>query len=302
MVNITVITSIFNSHVFLEGYFKAVGEIENAHEIEVLLIHNCPNENELAIINKYLPYFPFVRHIIVTEREGLYSSWNRAVNMAAGKYLAVWNVDDIRLPGSLIAQRTALDNNNGAAICYGDFFGTDNYGCFNERLYQYNEYNTLKKDALRRHVIGCFPMWRKEIHAHTGFFDEQFRLVGDFEFQVRVALQYELIKAPSILGYYLENQNHKLSSNRKLQDRERTVVELRYRMYDKILLHVLPFISGFRVKQVLYSGRWIHLKKIMLSSNQPGVKSFFSLVAAPFTYGYWAIKKTIVKLFRVVMD
>jgi len=130
-------------------------------------------------------------------------------------------------------------------MCYGDFYGTDNYGCFEERLYQYSEYQTLKKAALRRHIIGCFPMWRKEIHQSIGFFDEQFRLVGDFEFQIRVALKYDLVKADSFLGYYLENKNHKLSSNRKLQDKERTVVELRYRIYDKEPASFYVLVTGF---------------------------------------------------------
>jgi len=299
MCSISVITSIFNSQVFLEGYFKAIGEIENTHDIEVLLIHNAPNDNELAIINKYLEKFSFIRHIKVAEREGLYSSWNRGIKLAKGKYLAVWNVDDIRSPGSLIAQKTALDNSD-AAMCYGDFYGTDNYGSFKDRLYQYSEYQTLKKVVLRRHIIGCFPMWRKKIHEHIGFFDEQFRLVGDFEFQIRVALKYDLIKTPSYLGYYLENQTHKLSSNRKLQDKERTVVELRYRTYDKVMLHVFPFISGFRIRQILYSGNWIPLNKVTTSSNQVTATSILSLLATPFTYSFWLVKKTLIKLYHFI--
>jgi glycosyltransferase involved in cell wall biosynthesis len=300
MCSITVITSIYDSHVFLEGYFKAVGEIENIDEIEILLIHNAPKENELAIINKYLPEFSFIKHISVAEREGLYASWNRGIKLAKGKYLAVWNVDDIRTPGSLISQRTALVNSS-AAMCYGDFYGTDNYGYFEERLYQYSEYQTLKKAALRRHIIGCFPMWRKEIHQSIGFFDEQFRLVGDFEFQIRVALKYDLVKADSFLGYYLENQNHKLSSNRKLQDKERTVVELRYRIYDKVMLHLIPFISGFRTRQVLCFGNWIHLNKIIPSSNRVDLNKVFSFMAAPFTYTFWVIKKALIKLYHIIL-
>jgi len=299
MCSISVITSIFNSQVFLEGYFKAIGEIENTQDIEVLLIHNAPNDQELTIINKYLEKHSFIRHIKIAEREGLYSSWNRGIKLAKGKYLAVWNVDDIRTPGSLTSQKNALDNSD-AAMCYGDFYGTDNYGPFHDRVYQYSEYQTLKKAVLRRHIIGCFPMWRKEIHQHIGFFDEQFRLVGDFEFQIRVALKYDFVKAPSYLGYYLENQSHKLSSNRNLQDKERTVVELRYRTYDKIMLHVFPFISGFRIRHVLYSGNWIELNKVTSSSNQVNATSILSLLATPFTYGFWVIKKSLVKLYHFI--
>lgn len=297
MCSITVITSLFNSHLYLEGYFKAVGEIQNTHEIEILLIHNAPKDNELAIINQYLPKFSFIKHVTVAEREGLYASWNRGIILAKGKYIAIWNVDDVRTPDSLILQKNALDNGS-AAMCYGDFYGTNNYGYFKDRLYQYREYQSFKKAALRIHIIGCFPMWRKEIHKDIGYFDEQFRLVSDYEFQIRVALSYDLIKADSFLGYYLENQNHKLSSNRQLQDKERTVVELRYKIYDKVLLHVIPHISKFKINHILNFGKWVPLAEIIPSSNTLNVKSIVSFIAAPFTYSFWVIKRTSNALYH----
>jgi GT2 family glycosyltransferase len=297
MCSITVITSLYNSHVFLDGYFKAVGKIQNSHEVELLLVHNAPNNNELTIIEKYLPMFPFIRHIIVAEREGLYSSWNRGITLSKGKYIAIWNVDDIRTSDSLLLQKTALESSS-AVMCYGDFYGTDNYGSFKEKFYQYKEYQIFKKTALRRHIIGCFPMWRKEIHQYIGYFDEQFKIVADFEFQIRVALKYDLIKAESFLGYYLENKSHKLTSNRLLMDKERTVVELRYKIYDKLLLHVIPLISKYKIKHILNFGTWISLNQTMSSLDKFELKSVVLLFAAPFNYSFWAISKTLKLVYR----
>jgi len=299
MTTVTVLTSIYNSQAFLEGYFAALSRMEDKKEIEILLIHNAPNEEELTIIEKHTRQFNFLKHIVVEKKESLYASWNRGISIASGEYIAIWNVDDIRLPSSLNVQREALDK-SGAAMCYGDFYGTDKYGPFKQRIYQYKEYHSLKKDVLRRHIIGCFPMWRKSIHREIGYFDEQFKLVGDFDFQIRVALRYDLVKAGSFLGYYLENQQHKLSSNRKLQDMERTIVELRYRIYDKIMLHVLPFISDFRINEMLYSSNWIKLKSMLGSSNRVTIRSVFSLISAPFTYTTWLIRKSLVRLARII--
>jgi glycosyltransferase involved in cell wall biosynthesis len=296
MCSITVITSLYNSDPFLEGYFKAVSEIQNTHEIEILLVHNAPSAKELAIIEKYLPRFPFITHLQVAEREGLYSSWNRGITHSKGKYIAIWNVDDIRTPDSLELQKNALDSSR-AAMCYGDFYGTDNYGSFKEKLYEYKHYRVFKKTALRRHIIGCFPMWRKDIHQSIGYFDEQFRIVGDFEFQIRTALNYDLVKADSILGFYLENKNHKLTSNIKLLDKERTVVELRYRIYDKILLHIIPFISSYKIHHILCFGTWASLDSILSPSHLVDFKSIGMLIAAPFRYSLWVMRKTLKLLY-----
>src|ERR1700712_2568147 len=98
MCRITVITSLFNCRQYLAGYFAAVKKIENHEEIEVLLIHNAPSEEELNIISNFLPSLPFMKHIIIEQREGLYATWNRGIRMAKGKFITTWNVDDIRLP------------------------------------------------------------------------------------------------------------------------------------------------------------------------------------------------------------
>src|SRR6187397_2217810 len=121
MCRITVITSLFNCQQYLHGYFKAVDLIENKKEIEILLLHNEPREEELAIIKGLLPGLPFVKHVLVEKREGLYATWNRGIKMAKGQYITTWNVDDIRLPRSLVHQADSLDLHTNAVLSYGDF-------------------------------------------------------------------------------------------------------------------------------------------------------------------------------------
>jgi glycosyltransferase involved in cell wall biosynthesis len=294
-IHISVITSLYRCASFLEEFLLHYGRIENIHECELLLIHNDPTDEELDIINRYTQ--PKIRlvHILV-EREGLYASWNRAVRAASGEYLAIWNVDDIRTTGSLIAQKAALEQSN-AAICYGDFYGTRTYGPYIDKLYHYPVYNYCKKEAFKRHIIGCFPMWRKTIHEQVGFFDEQFKLVSDYEFQLRVIRVLPMVKAEPVLGYYLEYSDHKLSSNRSVQQRERTAVELRYRMYDKILLHFLPFISKYRINHMMSFGKWIAIRSILPGQRGIRPKEILSLLRMPFFYGRWFVKRSFHALY-----
>jgi glycosyltransferase involved in cell wall biosynthesis len=282
-IQISVITSLYRCEAFLANFLQYYSAIDNIDQCELIIVHNDPTQPELDMLAA--SRIKRMVHIRVG-REGLYNSWNRAVMMAKGKFVAIWNVDDIRTPDSLVTQYNALTD-SGAALCYGDFYGTSIYGAVKEHLYEYGQYADFKKEIFKRHIIGCFPMWRKDIHMAIGYFDEQFRLAGDFEFQLRVAVNFPLVKANSILGYYLEFAEHKLSSNKLLQHSERTAIQLRYRLYDKLLIHFLPFISRFRLNHIKNFGKWLHIYglKSVFNNEKPGAIN--GLIKMPFSYGYW---------------
>ena len=111
-----------------------------------------------------------------------------------------------------------------------------------------------------------------------------------------------MVKAASVLGYYLEYAGHKLSSNRRDQHLERTAVELRYRMYDKVLLHLLPFISAYRINHVLSFGRWTAISAIIPVQRTIKPNEVFSFMRMPFFYGRWFIKKSFHKLYTIIFQ
>ena len=237
---ISVLTSLYNCESFLQDYFHALTQIEGKEQIEVLLLHNAPQEKELAIVTQHLPLFDFVRHIIIREREPLYRTWNRGIQLSEGEYITVWNVDDVRFPDSIIQQVKALDNNPQAAIAYGDIWVSKQYGiCGTKRTNSplYNRYT--HKKFLSEYHISCFQMWRKSIHSTIGYYDEQFTCIADFDFQIRAALHFLFVKTDEPLGIYLEDQPHKLSYN-GLQPLERNIICLRYADYRHLNFFLLP--------------------------------------------------------------
>lgn len=248
MIKISIITSLYNCSEFLPGYFKAVDEIVNKHECEFLLLHNAPKQDEINIIEKYIKNKPWFHHIIIKERESLYTTWNRGIKMSQGEFCAVWNVDDIREPESLLFQKLALENNPNSDIAFGDIWGTKIYGKIKHKLYFHPTWSEDKKAFMYRHMIGCFPFWRKSVHNKIHFFEEQLKLVADLDFQIRVARisSFEKVIEPS--GYYLEDSSTKLSSNSKLQTIERNVVNLRYGNFNLLnLVFIYPAIKNYRI-------------------------------------------------------
>ena len=229
---ITVLSSLFHCEQYLETFLGYVAKLDNQNRVELLLLHNAPTEAELQIINKWLPKLPFVKHVIILEREKLYETWNRGISLAEGEYLTIWNVDDIRLPHSVLDEAAMLDTHPEADLTYGDMYFMYQYPIYTEKLCVYADFQKTPKLFFREHNIGCFPMWRKSIHEKIGYFDEQYCLVADFDFQIRAARCCQLVKTPQILGYYLEDVPQKLSCNRALQDIERHSLYLRYGAFD----------------------------------------------------------------------
>jgi glycosyltransferase involved in cell wall biosynthesis len=292
-IKISVLTSLYRCEQFLENYFKHLLEINGTDEIEVLLLHNDPIENELKIINRWLPKAPFARHIIIPKREGLYSTWNRGIRLAQGEYITVWNVDDVRFPDSVLQQAEALDTHTKAVIAYGDIWVSADYGdrsngwCTNSPLNNYN------KDFFKQYHISCFQMWRKSIHETIGYYDEQFKCIADFDFQVRAALHFSFMKTAKPLGIYLDGQPHKLSSN-GIADIERNVIYLRYGVYQYLNIALLPHTKKwYRQNEMLFFDEWVNF------TEQAPFRKWYKvigIVCACFSSIYWICKQLAKKV------
>lgn len=248
MLKISVLTSLFNSDKYLEGYLSCIRQVKNLRDIEFIIIHNQPSENELRIISEFINKKNKVNiiHIIVKERENLYSSWNRGIKASKGKYIAIWNVDDIRLSDSLERQAKVLYENQNVYFTYGDQIEVKKYLDTEGLLIIQPEFEKNRDLFLNNYYGGCFPMWKKEVHDVIGYFDEQFKSAGDFDFFVRLARKFNGKKTEGILGYYLASTG--ISKTGRVNNIERTVIELRYAQFHKInFIFLLPAILNYSI-------------------------------------------------------
>ena len=287
---ISVLTSLYHCEQFLREYFHALATIEGKDQIEILLLHNAPQETELAVIAEYLPTLDYVRHIIIPERETLYRTWNRGIQLSEGEYITVWNVDDVRFPESIIRQAEALDRHPDAAIAYGDIWLSDQYGVRGTKKTNTPIYNPVtRKEFLSKYSMSCFQMWRRSIHSIVGYYDEQFKCVADFDFQIKTALHFPFVKTKEPLGIYLEHQPHKLSSDR-LQPIERNIVCLRYANYWCMNIFLLPEAKKkYRRNQMLIFDEW---RDFMEKAPSGWYYRFRGIIRACFDSSYWLCRQT----------
>ena len=256
---ICIILSLYRGERFLEKYLNNVLEQTIAHQIELSIVHNEPNEIECQILERFSKKIPIVKCSV--QRENLYSSWNRALAQSTAPYVACWNVDDTRAPDSLERMAEMLDSNPICGWTYGDFVVTHEFCSQKGRMAHTPEWSL--EHSTNGAIGGPFFMWRRSLMDKTGWFDEQFSSGGDFDFTVRLSLNSEGIRTPGILGYFL-NERTGLSTTGDRHYIERTAIQLRYGIYQTIDWKYVPRALNMRVCHILQpDGHWSPIEQFV---------------------------------------
>ena len=263
MKRITIVATSYKSAKYFDLFFKHLTEINKTDEISVILIVNKPDKKEVEISQYYKKNFSDLFDIIYLEKlESIGESFNRAFKLSKTEYVTYIDVDDIRLPNSFHEQMNCLEHNKTFDFNYGDFILVENQGETNGQLIQCPEFD--ESLFVRGSMVGPTHFYRHSIFEKIGYWDEQFRSGGDFEFQVRAAAAG--IKFNKAKGTMLYKTNEKFSTSAAsniLQPIERTVIELRYGIYDKIDYRYYDKAMKYRIHEIKEGDKWIPVSSII---------------------------------------
>lgn len=228
---VSVIVSAYNAERFLAGALESLEQQTIADRIEIIVIDSGSTQNERAVIEEFQLRYNNIRHLR-TERETVYQAWNRGVRLATGKYITNANTDDRHRIDALEVMADELERHPDIALVYADTAVT----------FEANQtFDTVAPDGYHLRpdydpgimLTGCHmgpqPMWRRSIHDDLGFFREDLRSAGDYDFWCRVALRHPLKHIPQTLGLYYENPQGICNSDKELSARETRVVMESYR-------------------------------------------------------------------------
>ena len=255
---VSIVLSVYRAERYLRCYLQSVLEQSTLSDIELSIVHNDPSAEERSIIDEFSGRIRIVRCEI--PRESLYASWNRAIAQSHGEYLACWNADDLRSPDSLERMARTLNDQPQAGWTYGDFVLSRSFGTLAGRLVATPEWTSDL--ATRGAIGGPFFMWRRSLLQSVGWFDEQFRSGGDFDYTVRLTLGSIGQRTPGTIGYFLDEHSG-LSTSGNLQPIERTVVQLRYGIYETLDWLYVHSALQYRVRHLLQpGGHWVPVNEL----------------------------------------
>lgn len=263
---VSIITPCFRSEKYLETFLRNVCEQTIVSETELVLDHNEPSDKEIEIVNGFNSDFSgTLVHNIVNPVVPVSTSMNNCLRKSTGEFLCIWNVDDIREPDSLERMRATLQKENEVLFTYGDHISSSKHGILEGKKYINPSFN--RNEFLRSMNLGPFFMWRSSIMEILEGFDEQLLSGADFDYAIRLAFEGIGKKTHGIIGYHL-NEGKGASTGGShvpvnIQPIERTVIELRYGIYDKIDYRFLPQALHYKIYKMEYSGKWFDLTKIV---------------------------------------
>lgn len=220
---------------------------------ELVIVANDPSTREQAVAAEFRERWGDRVQYLVVPRETLYASWNRAINTARADLLAIANADDLRTPTGLEAQLRCLEQDGGAVFCYGPFAIVKEFGTMTGKLVTPPDFEPT--EFTRSMHAGPFFVWRKSVGGANQYFDEQFRSGGDFDLMIRLARLGRGVRVSALLGWYLD-AGAGLSTGSLLQPVERTVIELRYGIFDKLDYDYLPEASRYNISHLYWGGTW----------------------------------------------
>ena len=265
---------------YLKAFLESYVNQSFFKNMEVVLAHYQPKKYELELIKNFQKKYPGrLQHIIGNKVKGLYNSWNLCAKNAKGKYLAVWNVDDLRTENSIEMQFNLIKRADTGFV-YGNYTDVVKFGDQNGNFVDFSKFK--ENELLRSMILGPFYMFKKDLWSKIGFFDEQFKIAGDFDFAIRLALSSKGKMVSQNLGYYLNSQQGLSTKPNRQQSIERDQIYFRYGIFDKIEKKNIPFLINFKVKSLLHNNKFTPINKFLnnydefinnlLKSNYDGLK------------------------------
>ena len=251
---VSTITSSYRAERYLETFLRCAAEQTIFDKIEIVLDHNDPSETELNLVRAFSERHPGrIRHIVTRPVRPLGSSWNACIRSAKGRYLTIWNVDDLRTPNSLEAQVTALMRQPQAGLVFGDFKVVSEFGSNDGTLVRNRDLPA--EEHHRGMTIGPFFMFKAELCERAGLFDEQLLSGADFDFALRLLSHSSWTYTSELLGYFLSAAQGLSTRPDSLQWIEKNVVYMRYGIWDKFEIAALPRMRSYDSYGLLIEGK-----------------------------------------------
>ena len=271
---VSVIVSTYNSERFIRGCIEDLIEQSIFDQLEIIIIDSGSKENEAAVLEPYLKAHANIR-LIRTERESLYAAWNRGIKLANGKYITNANADDRHEASFMETMSSVLSATRDVPLVFCDQLetGTENESfaaakANGAKKIKSQEYSA--KALMMNCLIGSMPMWRRELHDQVGFFDETFKIAGDYDMWMRFAEIAPPLKINKVLGTFFKSPNTLSGSdNQALINSETMRVQLTY-------IAKAPWANVEGLKEIigkqLYARGYFHIIRNDWASAKPFIQ------------------------------
>jgi glycosyltransferase involved in cell wall biosynthesis len=218
--SVLLLTSVFRGDDFLDGFLDNAAALDGYSDCEHFLIRPGLPGDEHSRLLAHVRACPSAIYINLPHDPGLYETWNLAARLSTARYLSNANLDDRRAPSHVRALCSELDQRPEVDVAsaplrvsrVANTAWAESGDCSTMFVEAaggtYSGHDLLRSpdaDRLSYNLPHCMPLWRRELHAKHGYFDEsRFGPCADWEFWLRAgSCGSRFYVAPEPLGVFL---------------------------------------------------------------------------------------------------
>jgi len=203
---VTAIVSTYASARYMRGCLEDLLDQTIADRIEILVVDACSPEGEARIVREFQRSHANIRYVRTEQRVGTSEAFNRATEMARGRYLTTANTDDRHRPDFFARMVQALEERPQFGLVYADSLIThrdnDTFAETDARV-RYGWPDFTLTTALSCCLFGAQPVWRKSVHERAGLWDVNHRCANDQDMFLRIAHSHGAVHLREPLGLFL---------------------------------------------------------------------------------------------------
>jgi glycosyltransferase involved in cell wall biosynthesis len=205
---ITIIVAVFNGEATLEQCILSVENQTYAHK-QLIVIDGGSEDGTVSLLQKNAHH---IDYWISEKDSGVYSAWNKGLVHAAGEWICFLGADDYFFETSTLEKlvKSLQVVPSVINIAYSQVMVVNKKG---EPLFSVGE--PWDKSSSLFKAGKCLPhqgvMHRNTLFMHQGFFDESFKIGGDYELMLRELIQADAFYIPRVISAAMRQGG--LSSN-----------------------------------------------------------------------------------------
>jgi glycosyltransferase involved in cell wall biosynthesis len=180
MLKLSIITINYNNAL---GLKKTISSVINQmfSDFEFIVIDGASSDSSIEVIKKYASK---INYWISEKDKGIYNAQNKGISAATGEYCLFLNAGDCLVNENVLATIFLLKDSED--IIYGDMITTDESEV--EKHLKMPNHIGVKR-MLADTLWHPVSIIKRELFLKYGNYDEQFKIVADYEFFVRVIIK-----------------------------------------------------------------------------------------------------------------
>lgn len=265
---ISIVTPSYNQGQFIEDCILSVKN-QTYKNFEHTIIDGRSTDNTIKILKSYESVYNMRW---VSERDGgMYSAINKGMEMSKGDIIAYLNTDDLYFPWTLQVVIDYFNRHPEVEIIYGDMINMNLQTGKTELVFspKFNLSLLTRKNFIGQPTV----FFRRSVIQKIGFFSDDLRLIGDYDYWIRASKQCRISKIREVLA--TDRIHLKSLRQRELQRLSEELIYIRkmhvtqkenkLKRYLVELTNCLPFFVVNRFSMARFMFYYLYLIKMRKS-------------------------------------